>query len=137
VQRDTTKARAWYELGVRQQENEREHQALQALKRAVELDPTHLPSWLALSISYANDNNRQGTYDAVEEWVKRNERYVNVPYDTTDTAQLPTKERYMKLINQLMAMVRSDTSGEIDADTQIALAVLLNANEVILISLSQ
>ncbi|KAL9711600.1 hypothetical protein Ac2012v2_004671 [Leucoagaricus gongylophorus] len=28
-----------------------------------------------------------------------------------------------------MAMVRSDTSGEIDADTQIALAVLLNANE--------
>ncbi|KAL9711601.1 hypothetical protein Ac2012v2_004672 [Leucoagaricus gongylophorus] len=47
VQRDMTKARAWYELGVRQQENEREHQALQALKRAVELDPTHLPSWLA------------------------------------------------------------------------------------------
>jgi len=127
-----TKARAWYELGIKQQENEREHKALQALKHATELDASHLPSWLALSISYANDNNRQGAYDAVEEWVKRNERYVNVPYDAT-TTHLPVNERCTKLINQLMAMVRSDSNGEIDADIQIALAILLNTKEVILI----
>jgi len=128
-----TKARAWYELGIKQQENEREHKALQALKHAIELDPSHLPSWLALSISYANDNNRRSTYDAVEEWLKRNERYVTVPYDATDTAHLPVNERCTKLIDQLMVMVRSDSSGEIDADTQIALAILLNTKEVILI----
>lgn len=125
-----TNARAWYELGVKQQENEREHKALQALKRAVELDPTHLPSWLALAISYTNDNNRQGTYDAVEEWVKRNERYKNVPYDAAAATHLTMGEKYSRLVDQLIAMARSDSSGEIDADTQIALAVLLNTNEV-------
>lgn len=129
VQRDMTNASAWYELGVKQQENEREHKALQALKRAVELDPTHLPSWLALAISYTNDNDRQGTYDSVEEWVKRNEKYANIPYDAAGAAHLSMNERYAKLIDQLIAMARSDSGGEIDADTQIALAVLLNTNE--------
>lgn len=130
VQRDTNNARAWYELGVKQQENEREHKALQALERAVELDPTHLPTWLALAVSYTNDNNRQGTYDTVEEWVKRNERYANVPFDATAFAGLTIIERYTRMVDHLIAMARSDISGEIDADVQIALAVLLNTNEV-------
>lgn len=130
-----TNAKAWYELGVKQQENEREHKALQALQRAVELDPTHLPSWLALAVSYTNDNNRQGTYDAVEEWVKRNERYASVKLDPAPSAELSMTERYARLVDQLIAMARSDMSGEIDADIQIALAVLLNTNEVKLFGL--
>ncbi|KXN91039.1 Peroxisomal targeting signal 1 receptor [Leucoagaricus sp. SymC.cos] len=129
VQRDMTNARAWYELGIKQQENEREQKALQALERAVELDPTHLPVWLALGISYTNDNNRRGTYDAVEEWVKRNERYSHLPYDASSFPNLTMNERYAKLVDHLIAMARSDTAGEIDVDTQIALAVLLNTNE--------
>ncbi|KAF9454044.1 TPR-like protein [Macrolepiota fuliginosa MF-IS2] len=129
VQRDMTNARAWYELGVKQQENERENKAIQALERAVELDPTHLSSWLALAISYTNDNNRQGTYDTVEEWVKRNERYASVKFDIATPADLSMNERYTRLVDHLIAMARSDVSGEIDADIQIALAVLLNTNE--------
>lgn len=129
VQKDMTNARAWFDLGVKQQENEREPKALQALQRAVELDPTHFPSWLALAISYTNDNNRQGTYDAVGEWVKRNERYTNGQH-IADPASLANQENYTQLVNQLIAMARDDTSGEIDADIQIALAVLLNVNEV-------
>jgi peroxin-5 len=124
-----TNARAWFDLGVKQQENEREHKALQALQRAVELDPTHLPSWLALAISYTNDNNRQGTYDAVGEWVKRNDRYTN-DQSVAASTPLASQESYARLVNQLIAMARDDTSGEIDADIQIALAVLLNTNEV-------
>jgi hypothetical protein len=38
--------------------------------------------------------------------------------------------RFGGLIQCLMAMARSSATGEIDADIQIALAVLLNANEV-------
>ncbi|XP_006460809.1 hypothetical protein AGABI2DRAFT_117731 [Agaricus bisporus var. bisporus H97] len=128
VQREMTNARAWFDLGVKQQENEREHKALQALQRAVELDPTHLPSWLALAISYTNDNNRQGTYDAVEEWVKRNDRYAT-DQSTTASASLTSHERYTQLVDRLIAMARDGTNGEIDADIQIALAVLLNTNE--------
>ena len=38
VQRDPTDALRWYELGVKQQENEREQKAVQALRRALELE---------------------------------------------------------------------------------------------------
>lgn len=132
VQRDMTNASVWYELGVKQQENEREHKALQALQRAVELDPTHLPAWLALAISYTNDNNRQGTYDAIYEWVSRNEKYHDavVQFRATNNGAKNMFDRYQELIQCLITMARNDTTGNVDADIQIALAVLLNTNEV-------
>ncbi|KAF9482155.1 TPR-like protein [Pholiota conissans] len=133
VQRDTNNATAWYELGVKQQENEREQHALQALQRAVELDPSHLASWLALAISFTNDNNRQGTYDAVHEWVSRNEKYQDAVREFRSPLpqgkNLSMVERYNQLIACLITMARSETTGDIDADIQIALAVLLNTNE--------
>ena len=134
VQRNAADATAWYELGVKQQENEREQQALLALQRAVELDPSHLPSWLALAISYTNDSNRLGTYASIFEWVSRNDKYQDAAREFLSQAQngegLVLVERYNLLIQCLITMARSDTSGEIDADIQIALAVLLNTNEV-------
>lgn len=134
VQRNAADATAWYELGVKQQENEREQQALLALQRAVELDPSHLPSWLALAISYTNDSNRLGTYASIFEWVSRNDKYQDAAREFLSQAQngegLVLVERYNLLIQCLITMARSDTSGDIDADIQIALAVLLNTNEV-------
>ena len=134
VQRNAADATAWYELGVKQQENEREQQALLALQRAVELDPSHLPSWLALAISYTNDSNRLGTYASIFEWVSRNDKYQDAAREFLSQAQngegLVLVERYNLLIQCLITTARSDTSGDIDADIQIALAVLLNTNEV-------
>ena len=134
VQRDPTDALRWYELGVKQQENEREQKAVQALRRALELDPTHLPSWLALAVSHTNESNRQGTYAAIYEWVERNERYRGTverfrALNPVDDEMLQT-EKFANLIQCLIEMARGDASGEIDADIQIALAVLLNTNEV-------
>jgi peroxin-5 len=130
-------ATAWFELGVKQQENEREYKALQALERAVELDPSHLPAWLALAISYANDSNRRGTCDAIYNWVSRNTKYQDafqqyfvVAPNTSTSMYSPPAERNSQLIQCLIAMARSNISGEIDADIQVALAVLLNSNEV-------
>lgn len=127
-------ASAWLALGVKQQENERERKALQALQHAIELDPSHLPAWLALAVSFTNDGNRLETYNAIHEWVSRNDRYMASVLQFR--AQNPEKlnasitERSAHLTQCLIAMARSDTNGEIDADIQIALAVLLNANEV-------
>ncbi|KAI0028610.1 hypothetical protein K488DRAFT_89580 [Vararia minispora EC-137] len=123
VQREPMDAKAWFDLGVKQQENEREMQALQALRRAVELDPGHLPSWLALAISSTNEGLRQHTIDAVRQWILRNGRYTAIvathggPGGTFDS-----------LVSCLLAMVRH-AGNELDADVQIALAILLNANE--------
>jgi peroxin-5 len=133
VQRDPGKASAWYELGVKQQENEREHKAIQALRRAVDLDASHLPTWVALAVSYTNDSNRTETYNAISQWVERNTKYQDAVQryraEFPDDPTAALTERFSKLIQCLITMARNDTSEEIDADIQIALAVLLNTNE--------
>lgn len=139
MQRDPSSASAWFELGVKQQENEREPQAIIALKRAAALDPAHLPTWLALAISHTNENDRAGADDAVEAWMTRNERYAGAVrsfFDATRQLNVDTDEslastrRHAELIDCLMALARMGSEeGEVDADVQIALAVLLNTNE--------
>jgi peroxin-5 len=134
VQRDPSDASAWYELGVKQQENEREQKAIQALRHSVDLDPSHLPTWVALAVSYTNDSNRTGAFDAINQWVERNAKYQdavrNYRAEFPDDPTAARTKRFAQLIPCLITMARSDMSGEIDADIQIALAVLLNTNEV-------
>lgn len=139
VQRDPRNARAWYELGVKQQENEREQQAISALQRSLELDPTHLASWLALAISYTNEGDRRRTYEVIQNWIKYNEAYRDIvdAYQADVGGESNGTEQFQKLIGCLIAMARglsrSGTSinNGVDADVQIALAILLNTNEVL------
>ncbi|KAF9219628.1 TPR-like protein [Gyrodon lividus] len=128
VQRDPTNAAAWFELGVKQQENEREAKAIQALQRSVDLDPSHLPAWLALSVSYTNDNNRMGTYNSIKEWALRNPKYQDIVSHTSIRSDSPGN--FTRLVEVLINMARSaDQKGGVDADVQVALAVLLNTTE--------
>lgn len=134
VQRDPTNAHAWFQLGVKQQENEREGKAIHALRRALELDPSHLPSWVALAISHTNEGNRNGAYEAIREWVSHNERYgeaVNTfRTHNEEREDMTQNEKFNNLINCLITMSHSLGGEEIDADIQVALAVLMNTNEV-------
>jgi peroxin-5 len=130
-----TSVEAWYSLGVKQQENEREGKAILALKRALTLDPAHLPSWLALAISSTNDNDRMGTYNAIKEWVERNEQYQGAAESFklklgNGTADKSMTEKFDDLVQCLIEMARSSTGVEVDADVQIALAVILNTIDV-------
>ncbi|KIK44889.1 hypothetical protein CY34DRAFT_590141 [Suillus luteus UH-Slu-Lm8-n1] len=132
VQRDGNNAAAWYELGVKQQENERETKAVQALERSVELDPTHLGAWLALSVSYTNDSNRMGVYNAIKEWAIRNPKYKHMAQNAalTSAINVSTPGDFEALIECLISMARSaDEVGGVDADVQVALAVLLNTTD--------
>lgn len=134
VQRNPNDAQAWYELGVKQQENEREQQALAALQRAVELDPSHLPTWLALGVSYTNDGYRGGTYQAVKEWVMRNEKHKavvqNYSQQLSAVEDSHIHEKMHCLVQCLIAMAQSGSEEELDADIQIALGVLFYTEEV-------
>ncbi|KAI6098976.1 hypothetical protein EDD16DRAFT_1661217 [Pisolithus croceorrhizus] len=133
VQQDPYNGRAWYELGVRQQSNEREAKAVQALRRCLELDPSHLPAWLALAVSYANESNRTGTYNALREWALRNPdpRYSEVVKAWRDKLSESGSVNFYRLVDMLIDMVRASggTVREVDADVQVALAVLLNTME--------
>lgn len=133
VQKNMVDASAWFQLGVKQQENEREYKAMQALERAVELDPQHLPAWLALAISYTNDSNRVGTNEAIHQWAVRNTKYQDIVHaykSKLEDSQVSDAERYPYLLDCLLSMARENQSGEVDADIQIALAVLFNASDV-------
>lgn len=133
VQRDPSNAHAWFQLGVRQQENERETKAIHALRRALELDPEHLPSWVALAISHTNEGNRNGSYEAIRSWVSHNMKYQDVigafHAQYPEREDMTQNERFNNLVDMLITMSRS-LGEEIDADIQIALAVLMNTNEV-------
>ncbi|OJA18614.1 hypothetical protein AZE42_01769 [Rhizopogon vesiculosus] len=131
VQRDPNNAAAWYELGVKQQENEREAKAIQALERSVELEPSHLSAWLALSVSYTNDSNRTGVYNAIKEWALQNSKYQHIVQSANlNTANVPSPGDFGALIQCLIGMARSaDEVGGVDAEVQVALAVLLNTTE--------
>jgi peroxin-5 len=132
IQRDPYNAAVWFELGVKQQENEREAKAIQALERSVELDPSHLSAWLALSVSYTNDNNRTGVYNAIKAWALRNSKYQYIVQSVNlSTANVTAPSDFGALIQCLITMARSaDEMGGVDADVQVALAVLLNTTEV-------
>ncbi|VDC06954.1 unnamed protein product [Peniophora sp. CBMAI 1063] len=123
VQCEPTNARAWFDLGIKQQENERESLALSALRRAVELDPGHLPGWLALATASTNEGLRGETVRAVREWIVRNERYSSVV--ATHGGPGETME---STVQCLIAIARAG-GADVDADVQVALGVLLNADE--------
>ncbi|KAJ3910324.1 hypothetical protein F5879DRAFT_1013201 [Lentinula edodes] len=133
VQQDVSNASAWFELGVKQQEHERETQALQALKRATELDPSYLPGWLALAVSYTNDGRRLEAYEAIREWVLRNDDHRDIlqqhlsQHPSSEEATI--QEKFKQLVQCLITMAQQSAFGQIDADIQIALAVLFNSNE--------
>src|SRR5205085_296085 len=78
IQIDPQNANAWHQLGLRQQENEQEAQAISALRKAVALDPSILDAWLALAVSYENESQRSDLYDALESWLKNHDKYAEI-----------------------------------------------------------
>jgi peroxin-5 len=132
VLRDPENAQAWFDLGVKQQANEREDKAIQALRRAVELDPSLLAAWLELAVSYTNEGNRSHAYDTVENWINRKQIYADAVRRWKDfnTDSHSRADRAQDLIGCLIEMARSVPGGAIDADVQIALGVLLTTSEV-------
>jgi peroxin-5 len=130
VQRAPGSADAWCALGVRQQEAEREQKAIQALERALALDPAHQAARLGLAVSLTNEGNRAGAVAALHAWVTRHARFGAARTRPTDDEGVPRTERATALVNCLLEMARAAPEGEVDADMQIAMAVLLNTNEV-------
>jgi peroxin-5 len=141
VQADPRNAAAWLELGVKQQENEREGLAIAALHKALEIDPTMRDAWLALAVSYTNENDRPAALEATERWIDSLEQYAAVvaahrasaggsAAATSAASSTSPLERHIRLIDTLIAIARHGSEAEhVDADIQVALGVLFNASE--------
>ena len=114
-------AKSWYELGVTQQENEKEVQAIAALSKAIELDPTLSEAYLGLSISFTNESDKLAAVNAIKNWIKykyNNDYDLNKQNDNGD------------VIETLCNIVKNDAMVNIiDADVQVALGVMFSLNE--------
>lgn len=145
-------ATAWYELGVKQQENEREEMAIQALQQAIKLDPELSDAILALAISYSNENRRAEALEEIERWISvetsrvpkyrqaalRQSAHQNRVDDPTGSLAVPDepsklRAKHGELTSRLIDLARLGgripDSASVDPDVQIALGVLFNSND--------
>ncbi|KAG9302031.1 hypothetical protein G9A89_021075 [Geosiphon pyriformis] len=127
VQIDSQNASAWYQLGIRQQENEQETQAILALRKAVSVDPTLSDAWLALAVSYSNKDLLAHLYDALESWVKTHDRYFQLLVQERSESNLSSRHRL--LTNALLEAAISNPGKNLDPDVQIGLGVLFNVGK--------
>jgi peroxin-5 len=127
---DPESSRAWFDLALKQQELERDDQAIRALLQCIALDPDCKEAYLALSVSYTNEGMIREGHSVLERWVSGGGKIGQ----DSDTGRLDLGqnklERHRILTKELMRMARMMPEGDIDADVQVALGVLFNASEV-------
>lgn len=140
VQRNPTDPQQWLALGIKQQENEREELAIKALTRALELDPTLGAAYLALAVSYTNENERSMAYEAIDHWIDSlaSSSYAREIDNYRDLfGKLPDQDhgihrRHEYLTGLLIQVVQSHAGSEgadVDAEVQIGLGILFNTSE--------
>ncbi|KAI8984687.1 hypothetical protein BDF20DRAFT_834174 [Mycotypha africana] len=127
TQLQTSDANAWKLLGLRQQENERDDAAIAALRQAVQMNPGQLDAWLALAVSYTNENCRADAYDALEQWLANNPKYQHL-LNKQAKGQTAAEIHYY-ITNLFLEAARSSPGEEMDADVQVGLGVLFNVSE--------
>lgn len=129
VQLNPSDATSWQQLGFRQQENERDGAAIAALKKAVSMDPSLLDAWLALAVSYTNENCRADAYDCLEAWLQNNQTYSHISRSQGMKGKTIGADRHAYVTNLFLEAARSSPGEEMDADVQVGLGVLFNVSE--------
>lgn len=139
VQERPSDGSAWLALGIKQQENEREDMAIKALRQALSLDSTLGEAYLALAISYTNENDRELAYDALDKWVDAlgTKHYAREVENYRDLfGRMPEggrrgNEQHAYLTGLLIQLAQSrvEQDGNVDAEVQIGLGVLFNTSE--------
>ena len=139
VLQNPTDSHAWLALGIKQQENEREEQAILALTRALQLDPDLREAYLALAISYTNENERGLAYESIDRWIdclavkeysREIEHYRDLFGKLGGDLGISEKHDYLTGMLIRLAQSRAEKDGaDVDADVQIGLGVLFNTSE--------
>lgn len=123
-------AKTWKELGLKQQENERDKAAIAAFEKAVLLDPKCLDAWLALAIAYRNEHCRMDAFNCLEQWIANNPKYKDILQEELGVYHKDGIKRHDYITNVFLEAARASPGGEeMDADVQVGLGVLFNMSE--------
>ncbi|PVU87185.1 hypothetical protein BB559_006182 [Furculomyces boomerangus] len=129
LQKDPTNADLWTQLGIKQQENEREEAAISALRKAISLDVNALDAYMALSVSYTNENYYVDAYQSLFEWISRHPEYKSVVPPNTNPEMSEQGDRKSFIQNLFLNAARQRPGNDWDPNVQIALGVLFNISE--------
>ncbi|KAI7906056.1 uncharacterized protein BX663DRAFT_498628 [Cokeromyces recurvatus] len=123
-------AKTWEQLGLKQQENERDAAAITALEKAVAIDPNCIDAWLALAVSYTNEHCRMDAYNCLEQWIANSSNYKHILKDGKLGYHYTDEMKRHDYITQLfLEAARTAPGEEMDADVQVGLGVLFNMSE--------
>ncbi|KAK9881763.1 hypothetical protein WA026_017282 [Henosepilachna vigintioctopunctata] len=129
VLRTPQKSEAWFYLGRTQAENEQDPNAIAALKKCINLDPTNLPALMALSVSYTNENLYNQACETLFVWLKTNAKYADLVLPnmilTGQVSSLLHPEK-LKSVQDLFIRAAQRQPVDIDYEVQCALGVLFN-----------
>jgi peroxin-5 len=125
VQQNPNDGQAWYKLGVRQQENEREPAAIASLRKALEIQPDLLEAHMALAVSYTNEGHKMEAFDSLQAWIHHHPTYGHLEKEMPTA----TSDRYTQVFDLYIKSIQSNLHQGIDPNVQIGLGVLLNISE--------
>ncbi|KAJ2660939.1 hypothetical protein IWW48_002644 [Coemansia sp. RSA 1200] len=126
VSQNPKDARAWLELGLKQQENEQEQAAIAALRKAISLDPDALDAHLALAVSYTNEGYQMDAYDELHEWIAHHDRYKSLVPSSAAESMTSSETRKNYVQDLYIKAARMLPGQDWDSDVQVALGVLFN-----------
>ncbi|XWS11457.1 hypothetical protein CRYUN_Cryun38cG0084500 [Craigia yunnanensis] len=118
VMKNPENAEGWRLLGITHAENDDDQQAIAAMMRAQEADPTNLEVLLALGVSHTNELEQAAALKYLYGWLRHHPKYGTlVPPELDDSLYYADVAR---LFNEAVQM-----SPE-DADVHVVLGVLYN-----------
>lgn len=137
VKQDPDNSEIWEYLGISQAENEKDPNAIAALKRSLELRPNNPKVMMALAVSYTNESLQSPALNLLLKWLACNEDYRHlvpeqlqnsirdntVPSPITSTVVHGPE---LKQVQDLFLKAVYLKHPEVDPDIQEALGVLFN-----------
>lgn len=93
-----------------------------------------MPAYLALAVSFANEGDKVSAHRAIGSWMTGRGAVLRKVAAAGELGVVDgvasVEEIHQEYVGELLNMARQAANGEIDADVQMALGVLLNTMEV-------
>lgn len=132
VRNDMENAEIWELLGTSQAENEKDPNAIAALKKSLEFQPNNPNVFMALAISYTNESLQNQALKMLIEWLRCNPKYQQIVPDTfhndADAALASSliHDFDLREVQNLYLQAVQQNPTAIDPEIQEALGVLFN-----------
>lgn len=132
AQQQPENAEVWEYLGISQAENEKDPNAIAAMKKSLELKPNNRRVLMALSISYTNESLQNQALQMLINWLQCTEQYSHIVpenFNNASTEAVPTSlinSIELKDVQNIFLKAVQQSPQVIDPEIQGALGVLFN-----------